>query len=177
MLGDSPGFNWSTEMMRTLFLLMALLSSTVAPANDMAPVEVPHISDLRDEAHQARRETLPILLMFSAEHCGFCRTVKEEFLQPMLISGLYEDKVIIRRLELDSFETLRDFDGSEIDPDALSERYGIHVTPTLVLLDHQGNDLGGRLVGISTPDFYGGYLDAAIDSALKRVQSRAEMGF
>ena len=48
---------------------------------------------------------VPVVL-FSASHCGYCTIIKEEFLKPMLLSGDYVDKVLIRKLVIDGGRTL-----------------------------------------------------------------------
>lgn len=40
----------------------------------------------------------------------------------------------------------------------------------MLFLDPQGRELTDRMVGINTLEFYGGYLDQNIDTALSRVR-------
>ncbi|UCE90318.1 MAG: hypothetical protein JSW10_05755, partial [Pseudomonadota bacterium] len=54
-----------------------------------------------------------------------------------------------------------------------AQRYSAFVMPTVVLVDHRGRELAPRLVGVTTPDFYGGDLDDAIDTALGRLRQFA----
>ena len=89
-------------------LLVALASSplqaTDAPlALGNAPVQVVRTTDLASDAQAARERNLPILMMFSMDGCGYCELVEQDFLRPMLISGDYRDKVIIRMVKTDSF--------------------------------------------------------------------------
>jgi len=132
-------------------------------------VEVPELRDLRAEAAQVRGQRTTLMLMFHADHCVYCQRMENEFLKPMLISGDYEGKVIMRRVKLDPAYMLRDFDGARITGAELAERYRVFVTPTLLFLDASGGQVAEKMVGLSTPDFFGGYLDAAIDTALTRL--------
>jgi hypothetical protein len=68
-------------------------------------------------------------------------------------------------LRIDSALPLRDFDGQSVAPDALASRYRTRLTPTVLFLDDRGRELTERIIGINTVDFYGYYLDAAIDAA------------
>ena len=43
--------------------------------------------------------------------------------------------------------------------------------PTLILVDHNGRKLTQRMVGLTTPELYGGYLDDAIDQAQARYRA------
>ncbi len=131
---------------------------------------IPEARDLQALARIAARRRLPILLAFMSEDCPYCRRVESEFLEPMRISGEYDDKVLMVKVPLDGEGLLRDFDGDRVTPRSLADRYGVDMVPTLVLVDPQGREIAERLVGLTTPDFYGGYLDAAIDTALRRMR-------
>jgi hypothetical protein len=43
----------------------------------------------------------------------------------------------------------------------------------VVFLNHQGKELAERLIGITTRDFYGGFLDEAIEESLHRLRDLA----
>ena len=151
-------------------LLAGLLSLLSISSSHAADVSLTDLVDLKADTHQAESRQLPILVMFSASYCGYCSVIKEEFLKPMLISGDYTDKVIIRVLEIDADDDIRDIDGKQIDPDELAQRYNIHMTPTLAFVGPRGNELTQKLIGLTTIDFYGGYLDDAIDVSLNQLR-------
>ena len=131
---------------------------------------IPEARDLQALARLAAKRRLPILLAFMSEDCPYCQRVASEFLEPMRISGEYDDKVLMVKVSLNGEGLLRDFDGSRVTPQALAERYGVEMVPTLVLVDPRGREIAERLVGLTTPDFYGGYLDASIEVALRRMR-------
>ena len=108
---------------------------------------------------------MPLLLVFSADYYEYCEQLEEQFLRPMLISGDYEDRVMIRLLKLGNGSSVRDFQGNEIATGDLANRYQVRVTPTMLFLNPQGRELAPRMVGINTPEFFGGYLDRSIDEA------------
>lgn len=145
-----------------VFLCFASVSPVFA-SDDVKVKEVKDFSKLGVRSHEAR---LPILLMFSAEHCSYCVKLEEDFLKPMLRSGDYDDKVLIRKVKIDGFDSVRDFDGNKIDASKFADRYKVYVTPTVVFIDGDGAQLAPKRVGLSTPDFYGGYLDQSINTAL-----------
>ncbi|HEY0635723.1 MAG TPA: thioredoxin fold domain-containing protein [Gammaproteobacteria bacterium] len=153
-----------------LLALLSLLASLVAAPIAMAG-DIPLIKDLRKEASQAQEKRLPLLVMFSADQCPYCVRIEEDFLKPMHSGGYYDDKVIIRRVKLGSGSgSVNDFDGSRISASELAERYDVSVTPTLVFIDAQGRQLTQKLVGLTTPELFGGYLDQAIDTSLDRLR-------
>jgi len=152
--------------------LAALLLLSSAHA---AEVELTDLVNLEADAAQAKSRQLPLLVMFSASYCGYCSIVKEEFLKPLLISGDYTDKVMIRVLEIDSVDDIYDFDGTKIDPEAFAERYNIYLTPTLVFMGSRGQELTQRMTGVMTVDFYGGYLDDSIDRSLVQLRDEYQL--
>ena len=151
-------------------LLIGLLGLLLLTPASAAEVTLTDLVDLQADAQQADDRRLPMLIMFSASHCGYCSIVKDEFLKPILLSGDYTDKVIIRVLEIDSGDDVRDLDGTNIDPEVLAERYNIYLTPTLVFVNPRGQEIAQRITGVVTVDFYGGYLDDAIDSSLAQLR-------
>lgn len=139
-------------------------------AETLPEVQVRLVTDLRADGRLARQRQVPILIMFSMTHCPYCVVVREEFLKPMLRNPDYADRVIIREIHTDDYGTLRDFDGQPVTADELAHRYHASLAPTVVFLDADGRELAKRLVGITTVDYYGGFLDEAIDSSLQRLR-------
>jgi thioredoxin-related protein len=133
--------------------------------------EIPALRDLVADGETSQQRQLPIVVLFSATHCGYCSIIKEEFLRPMLISGDYTDKALLRVIEINSSDDLVDHNGQPITAEAFADRYGIYLTPTLAFFDAQGNELAPRMVGVTTVDYYGGYLDEAIDASRQRLHA------
>lgn len=153
-----------------IWLGMCLWLTASVRADEILPyVKVREPTDLQAVGQEAQRRQLPILIMFSRQGCPYCDVVREEFLKPMLRSGDYTDRVIILEIHSDSYATLRDFNGQMIGADALATRYRASFAPTVVFLDHRGKELVERLIGITTRDFYGGFLDEAIEQSLQRL--------
>lgn len=165
-----------TRRIALFALLGAVLWSASGLSADETINEVPPAEDLRALGEISQREGLPILIEVAMGHCPWCARLEEEFLLPMLRSGDYNDRVIIRRIDLDLHTPLVDFDGRPISSSDFAVRYGVRLTPTVLLLDGQGRELAEPLVGLTTPDFYGGYLDAAIDESLARLRADQPMG-
>jgi thioredoxin-related protein len=132
-------------------------------------VYVPLAQDLSTDGRAAKERGLPILLLMAAEYCTYCKYVEQNFLKPMISSGDHKDKVLIRIFYIDGHQPIRDFDGSSVTPEALAARYRVQLTPTVLFLGPGGQELAERLVGISSKDFYGVYLEQGIDAALAKL--------
>jgi len=136
-----------------------------------ADARVPVADNLQEDGRRAIARQLPILLAFSADDCSYCELLEEDFLQPMLLSGEYQDRVIIRKLILDNGSYVMDFSGRQTEATRLSDHYRVFVTPTILFVDGHGRELAERMVGINTPELFGGYLDACIETALAGIRN------
>ena len=140
-----------------------------------ADIRVPVAEQLQEDGKRAIARQLPILLAFSADDCSYCELLEEDFLQPMLLSGEYQDRVIIRKLILDNGSYVMDFSGRQTEATRLSDHYRVFVTPTILFVDGHGRELAERMVGINTPELFGGYLDACIETALAGIRDPAAL--
>lgn len=166
-----------TDMLKKLFtrLLIASLGWLMLSSLQAGEVEIPSLRNLQTDGQTSQQKQLPIVVLFSASHCGYCSIIKEEFLKPMLISGDYTDKAMIRVIEIDSGDDMVDLNGRPISSEAFADRYDISLTPTLAFFDARGNELAPRMVGVTTVDYYGGYLDAAIDASRQRLHAERQV--
>ncbi|MET0063518.1 MAG: thioredoxin fold domain-containing protein [Candidatus Thiodiazotropha endolucinida] len=128
------------------------------------------VRDFTDLANKARADKVPILLMVSQDHCPFCHKLKREILNPMLISGDYDERVVISELLIDVGDEVINFEGKSVDPGSIASRYNIWVTPTLLFLDHQGKEVHKRMLGVNTIELYGYYLDESLKDSLAAVK-------
>ncbi len=161
-----------TSLLRLLPLLLPLLAAA-PPAWSAAgghltgaeAVVIPTARDLHADGAAAARRGLPIMLIFTADGCHYCSLLKRDFIRPMIYSHQYDNKILFRVVELGSDRPLRDFNGRSVSADDLGNRYGVEVTPTLVFVDYRGQQMADKMAGLTTPDYYGGYLDDAIQTA------------
>ncbi len=151
-------------------LLWPLLLWAQDDGGAIREVEVVAVTDLHKLGQEAHALNIPIMMMLSADGCSWCVKLEEEHLKPMLRSGDYKERVLIRQLKIDDAHDVRDFDGRPVSADRIGARYGVLVTPTVIYLDGDGRQLAKKIVGISSDHYYGSYVDMAIDQALKTLQ-------
>jgi thioredoxin-related protein len=156
--------------MRTLLLFLTLWLA-VWPAGHAADrAALPWARDLTADT----RDLKPLVLMFSASDCGYCRQLEADELLPTVRSGEYAGRVRVRKISLDAGESVVDFDGHSAPTARVASRYRVWVTPTVILLGPDGTELAERMVGVGTPDFYGAYLDRSIRQAERRLTRLAD---
>ncbi len=98
--------------------------------------------------------------------------MEADYLVPLLRNRAYDSQVLIRKIHLDSFDDITDFDGSKVAPTDVSQRYSVWVTPTLLFLNGQGEEVQKRMVGLGVRDFVSDFIDQSIAAALKFIQPK-----
>lgn len=152
-----------------LAIILAWFTAASAGARDK--VEIPLARDFTLEATSAKTKNVPILVLFSRHNCAYCTQILQEFLLPMRRNAEYESKVIMRQVDVGSSATLVAFSGKTTTHARFAREHRIKLTPTIKLFDAEGRELTEPLIGLSTPDYYGGFLDQRIDEALAKVRA------
>ena len=162
-------------MKQRLVWLWTIVAWALAASSLSAWAEggVPYARNLQQDAKLADKKNGVVLVMFSGEYCGYCEQVLNEFLIPMSRNPEYQNKLVMRRVDNTGFTTVKDFDGAVMDHRKFTSGQGVGMVPTVVMFDRSGKQLGKPLVGITTVDYYGYYLDQAIDAALAKVRGGA----
>jgi len=152
-------------------LLAAILAwFAAAGVHAQSAVQVPFVQDFAQEAKAAEAKRVPILVLFSRADCHFCDQVLEEFLLPMQRNPDYQAKVIMRQVRVGGGAPLRDFSGKPTTHGRFARDHRVQLAPTIMLFDPRGKELTEALIGLSTPDYYGGFLDQRIDEALAKMR-------
>jgi len=164
-----------TKRLFALFFLLALglggaVSSFSYQDDELPPVTLHNITDLRDEARLAREGQRPIMILFAMRGCPWCTFVEEDFLKPMLRNERYRSQYVIRRVMTDSYARITDFNGEAISPDKFASRYNASLTPTLIFIDHQGNVIAPTIRGVANTEFYGYDLEQGMEISRKKMQ-------
>jgi thioredoxin-related protein len=109
--------------------------------------------DWSAESVEARKSAIPIVILFSKADCSYCERLKKEVLEP-LANRKQAGFARIRELDINRGGKITDFDGEKIRTRIFVKRYGIYATPTLILVDYQGNSLGTPIVGYDNREDY-----------------------
>lgn len=158
-------------MKSTPLIGLALLLTTLSASADIDR-KVPVVHDFRALAEEARTQRLPVLLIVSQSDCGYCERLKSELLEPMRISGDYDQRVLIRELNIDAGESVLDFNGLRRSAQDLASDYRAWVTPTLLFLNPAGAQVSERIRGYNTPELFPWYVEKGIDEALKSIKAQ-----
>jgi len=133
--------------------------------NVQAANELQTVNDLRELKQQVETSNLPVLLLFSAEDCGYCDAVRDNYLLPMIKTGDYSSKILFRQIHIDEYHYLRNEKGELISAEAVALKYDIEVTPSILFINAQGNELSERIIGINSVDYFDELLSTHISQA------------
>jgi len=155
----------------TLLTLTIVSSINTAAYSNNTTQKIIVTSNLTQEGQESAQTKRPILLLVSKPGCPYCTQIKNEVLNPMLISTEYRDQIIIRELVLNPTGTIIGFDGTAIKISDITDKYAIKVTPTLLFLGPNGEELEKRIIGINTVELFSYYVDQAIEKATNKLNS------
>lgn len=142
--------------------------------DSLPPIALKTGSDLVRDGRTASEKQIPVLMFFSMEHCPYCKEVEEDYLKPLLRNAEYRDKVLIRKIQIDGVDTVRDFNGEERDAGEFGDEYNVSMVPTLILVDSNGKQIAPAIIGIRNSHYYSAELDAAIDASIQKLRSIAK---
>jgi len=160
------------RVMRRLLPPLLLAGLTlIATASAGKARSLPQAADLSADATLAVATGRPLMLVFTRKHCGYCALLKRSVIVPMIISGEYAERVIIRELVIDEGPDLLDFGRQRVSPFAVADRYDALFAPVVLLVGPGGEELHERLIGISNDEMYLFYLDQAIERATETLRT------
>jgi len=112
-----------------------------------------------------------LVLMAEVQDCSFCIRVKEEHSLPLTKNKEWSKQFYVRRIDINSSETLYNFNGQKTSQKGLAQILRTDFAPTLIFLDSRtGKRIGEDIIGLATPDFYGFYLQQQISQAYGLLQ-------
>lgn len=132
--------------------LWAVLPSLTAMA---AGRELPTSKSLQNDIAAALKTSKPLVVLVSLDNCSFCKIARENYLLPLM----REQAIAVVQINLGYSTPIVDALGKHTTQAELIASLQIKAAPTILFLGKNGQELAARLVGGSTSDFYGAYLD------------------
>ncbi|MBU1664760.1 MAG: thioredoxin family protein [Gammaproteobacteria bacterium] len=158
------------QTVKQVLAWLAILACSIT----LARADVPYAQDLQKDAEAARAVQGVVLLVFVGAHCSYCETALKEFLIPMSGNADYLSKVVMRQVESTGFRDLKDFQGRKVSHRKFAGENGARLTPTVMIFDGEGRQLAKPVVGVTTLDYYGVYLDQAIDQGVAKIRAKLD---
>ena len=143
--------------------------TTLPPLARRAELDV--ASDLHADGATSTRERIPVLLFFDRRECPYCERALREYLVPMSRDA-WRGRALFRQVDIDRALPVVDFDGTRTTHDRIAARYRVRFSPTVIVVGGDGKALSAPIVGLLTVDFYGAYLDRALEDGTRALAAR-----
>lgn len=147
----------------TLWLLV--LSTGLKAATDM-----PLANNLYKDAQHAQKHNLPIAILLVHKGIKSGQVLKEEAIYPHLLSGVFDNKVIFREIEVNVSGQIIDFYGEPLPNREYQTLFNITSLPAMVFVDAQGNALTSPLFA-GAYEYYGHYLKQKLNQAMIKLKN------
>ena len=129
------------------------------------------LENVQADAALLRQYGVPMLLLVSRSDCAYCAEVRNNYLLP-LARGSAVPTLLIRELESDQVQTLRDLDGKPSAVSKFLQAMQVNFFPTVLFLDEAMQPLADALRGLDQAGFYGAYLEQHIQQARSALRRR-----
>jgi thioredoxin-related protein len=149
-----------------LIVTWALFAAAPAPAQ-LLPAD-----DLAQAAATARTQRKPVLIAFMEQSCPYCAVARRDYLLPLQSDPRWQNRVLIREVEVDRSTPMRDFSGAKTTHRAYARSLGVKSVPTLIVFDPNGQPVAPPITGLLADDFYRLYIEQAIEAGLTRMRKR-----
>ena len=146
---------------------VAALSGAAPAAAQLLPAE-----DLAQTAATAQTRRVPVLIAFMEKSCPYCAVARRDYLLPLQTDPKWQNRVLIREVEVDRSTAMRDFSGAETTHRAYARSLGVKSVPTLIVFDANGERVAPPIIGLLADDFYQLYIEQAIEAGLTRMRPR-----
>ena len=129
------------------------------------------VNNLQVDAALAKEQGLVVLVLVTLPSCSACEFVKEDVIEPMIAADYFTNVAVVRELSLQDYSII-DFDGVSIGVNSFVNRYSAEFAPIVLFLSSSGDQLHKPIIGMSSRDYYGFYLEAAIVRSMKRLNNK-----
>ena len=151
-------------------VLASLCANALAAARDAA---LPSAKDFRADALRPGRRARLVVVLFSLPDCPYCDQVRREQLVPLVRDHDLTGRLVVREVSIVGTRTLIDFRGSQTTEAAFAKEARAKFSPIVAFFDPAGDQVVPAIVGARLPDFYGAYLDDAIQLGISKIGNRA----
>jgi len=132
---------------------------------------IQHLQNFQQVAATARTRGVPILVVFCTFWCQHCDVLEQQVLKPMMLKDKYRERILLKKLEVDSDSTITGFDGRQYRSDEIGKMYNVDLYPTMVFFDANGREVSQRIVGMNlVVEHVVDKLDSAIDKAVQALK-------
>lgn len=165
-------------MLRIIFsaVLLSFLSFGCSGSSQAQARTLQEMDDFHWIGQLANQKNIPIMIMFTAQGCEFCRQLKREVLNPMILGGLYDGYAMyMRQVSLDDYTPLKFSDEESIDKRAFARMYRAEITPTIIFVNSRGIPIAEKIVGVFDTQLFAARIHQAINQGYEQLGNPMEL--
>lgn len=166
--GQLRGQLFSWRFLRLFLRLIPVLGLGLMVTAVWAETPLPPVRNLQQSVLQAAARDQPLIVMFSLPSCPYCEKLRRTQYQFLAKEGY-----LVQQIEITSRAPVTGFDGKRTTGVQLAREYGIKLAPTVLFFGPGGKEIGERITGASTEDFYGAFIDRALKESAKALKGGA----
>jgi thioredoxin-related protein len=156
------------KITRSLIFLSFIILCFSTSQSYAAQTPIRAVNNLQLDATLASKRGMLVLVLVTLPFCSACEFVKKDVVEPMIAAGDFKNIAIVRELSLQDYSII-DFDGKAINANSFANRYSAEFAPIVLFLSPSGDELHPAIVGMSSRDYYGFYLEEAIAKSIERL--------
>jgi thioredoxin-related protein len=149
--------------------VLCLLGWGLAAQPSLA-TELPHATDLARHALEATAGGKVLVVLYGTKTCPWCAKVRQNYLAPLTRNPDETKRIAMVEIDPETAAPLIDFHGSATDHRTFARIQGVRLVPTVQFYGKGGVRLADPLVGMSSEDFYGAYLNERLATAAERAK-------
>ena len=134
--------------------------------------DFPRIKDVRTDLLEDS-ETVKLIYV-SLTSCVSCAALEKQVLAPLKKSRAYKGEVKFLQISLDSGQSVINFHGKKVSTKEFLKQYNVEFAPTLLFLNHQGQQLNESIKGYYSPDYFSFYVEQGLVDSLKKLQKKSD---
>jgi thioredoxin-related protein len=143
---------WITVVLSLLFSVMVLATNET----ERDPREfffTQTFGDLPEELDLAKKAgKTGVLLFFEAEGCPYCEYMLKRVFNQIQVQEWYQERFLSIAVDIHGDVELKDFDNITLSSKVFSEQRRVFLTPVILFIDLNGNEIYRHLGMIKTPE-------------------------
>ncbi|MEO8935611.1 MAG: thioredoxin fold domain-containing protein [Burkholderiaceae bacterium] len=132
-------------------------------------VELTTASDFHSDSVGSKSLPRLVVVLFSLPDCSYCDAIRREQLVPLSRDSKLMDRLVVREVSIVGSHPLVAFDKSRTIESEFAKNAAVRFSPTVAFFGPDGVQVVPAIVGARLPDFYGAYLDEAIEKSLSKL--------
>lgn len=161
----------SRQQWRRFLSVLTLIALSALAGRAWAETPLPPVQDLQQSVRKAVSKDQPLIVMFSLPSCPFCEKLRRTQYQFLAKEGY-----VVQQIEITSRTPVVGFDGKPITGVQLAKQFGIKLAPTVLFFGPGGKEIGERITGAPTADFYGAFIDRALKESAQALRGQKTAG-